>query len=458
MSIELLTLDEMTDLLVAFAKNLLPEDDYSKGSDNWLRLRTVAGGDTDLNAMLQAVERDMWADTASEEALENKHGVKLQLPRKGAIKASGALAGLIVGDVAETWLATDALVHVNGQRYFPTSGGTIGASGQELVGIIAETGGLAGNLGAGEVLSWESPPGGGGIETEVELQVALTLGADKEPLGAYRIRILNREAFPSMGGNANDWKDWIEESSDDIATGYVWPGRNGKGSVDIAGLKSGTGATRLLDGSERTALQAAVQLLRPVAGTPRTLEVTTETQGVEITLVPESELEFAKDWNDSTPPVVLTWVLATRLLTFDAARPASMAVGDRIVVENTSGVDLVIESLSGTDAVILVGAKGQTPAALDEVYSGGPIVTSVRAAVLALFNALGPRVDEFGDSKWVSTLFLSHLFETAQTTAGVLDSTIVSPVADAKPTATSYPVDDSTINLLIAGDVLVRYA
>lgn len=455
MSIELLTLDQLTDLLVAFAKNLLPEDDYSRGSDNWKRLRVIAGAGTDINAMLQAVERDLWPDTAEEGALE-RHGDLRQLPRKGAIKASGALAGLIRGDVAATWLATDALVHTNGQRYFPDSGGTIGATGEELVGITAETGGILGNLSAGDVLTWETPLAN--IEDEVELQVDLDGGLDQESIGAYRTRVLNRIAEPAMGGNANDWEQWILESSDDIATGYVWPNRNGKGSVDIAALKAGSGSNRLLDGTERAALQAAVDLLRPVAtGTVRVLEVTTEAQDFEVTLVPETGTQYAQDWNDSTPPVVLTWASSTRTLTFDAARPASMAVGHRITVEGTSGVDLVIESLSGTDAVILVDAKGQTPTATSEVYSGGSIVTSVRAAILELFDSLGPRVGEFGTGKWVSTLFHSHIFETVQTTVGVLDSTIVTPASDAEPTSTSYPLDDSQVNLLIPGNVIVRY-
>ena len=262
-----------------------------------------------------------------------------------------------------------------------------------------------------------------------------------------------------MGGNANDYEQWILESSASIATGYVWPNRNGNGSVDIAGLKAGRGSTRLLSAGERTALQAYVDAVRPVStGTQRVLEVTAEEQDCEVTLVPESSAEFAQDWSASAPPVVDSWVSGTRTLTFAADRPPSMSAGDRLTVEGTSGVELVIESLSGTDAVVLVDAKGQTPTAASEVYSGGPLVTPVRDAILALFDSLGPRGNEFGTGKWVSTLYHSHLFETVQTSDGVLDSTIITPASDAEPTQTSYPVDDSTINVLVPGNVLVRYA
>jgi hypothetical protein len=135
-----------------------------------------------------------------------------------------------------------------------------------------------------------------------------------------------------------------------------------------------------------------------------------------------------------------------------------MAAGDRIVVEGTSGVELTIESLSGTDAVVIVKDRGQTPLALAEVYSGGPLVTPVRDAIVALVDSLGPRVDEYGAARWVSTVYHSHLFESIQTTEGVLNTQIVTPAADVTPTATAYPVDDSQINLITSGNVLVRYA
>jgi uncharacterized phage protein gp47/JayE len=453
--LELLTLDELTELLTAFGKNMLPEDDFSRGSDNWKRGRMVAGAGADINAATRSYYLNLLADNAEGEALD-KIGNLYGLPRLGASQASGALAGLVSGTVSSTWATTDALVHTSGLRYFPTASGTIGASGQELVGIIAELGGIAGNLGAGEIITWETPPAG--IEAEMELQVDIEGGLDKEKDGPYRTRIINRIGQPAMGGNANDYEQWIKESSASIVSGYIWPNRNGKGSVDIAGLKAGSGSTRLLSVSERAALLAYVEALRPVHSTSRVLEVLEEQQAFEVLLTPESAEKYARDWTDTAPPIVLTWAASTRLLTFDAARPDSMAAGDRIVVEGTSGVELTIESLSGTDAVVIVKDRGQTPLALAEVYSGGPLVTPVRDAIVALVDSLGPRVDEYGAARWVSTVYHSHLFESIQTTEGVLNTQIVTPAADVTPTATAYPVDDSQINLITSGNVLVRYA
>ena len=120
-------------------------------------------------------------------------------------------------------------------------------------------------------------------------------------------------------------------------------------------------------------------------------------------------------------------------------------------------MEFEIKALDGTQGVILKDALGQTPFAGAAIYSGGPIITPVRDAILALFDSLGPRVGEFGQGDWVGSLLLSQLFETVQTTAGVLDSTIVNPVANVEPTPEAFPFD-AQVGLLIPGDVLVRYA
>lgn len=453
---DVLDLEGNTELLVSGFSNQLPDKNVGRNSDNWKRLRSVALAKTDLDAHVAACFRDSLPDTASEATI-NRHGDTHGVTRKAASAASEESAGKIRGANGSSWdHTTDTLRHKSGLRFQPTTSGTLGVSGEALVGIIAIDTGPQTRIEAGEVLIWEvTPPG---LENEVKLVLDLEDGGEaSEQIGAYRGRVLNRIAQPAQGGNANDWAQWVLESAAYVATAYVWPNRNGRGSVDVAGLKAGSASARLLSAPEQATLLAYVNTKRPVAAAARVLDVITQAVNVTVTLVPESGVQFSRDWDDSTPLVVSTWTPGTRILVFTTPRPASMAAGHRLVVAGTSGVELEIESLSSTDAVVIKDALGQTPAGAQQVFSGGPIVTPVRAAILAQFDGLGPRVGDFGQGNWVGSLLLSQLFETIQTTEGVLDSTIVAPVANVEPTPESFPFD-AQIRLLIAGNVIVRYA
>ncbi len=452
---DVLDLEGNTELLVAGFSSLLPEQEVGRNSDNWKRLRTTAMGKTDLDANIAASFRDALPDTAGEATI-GRHGETWGVARKGATPASAVDSGKVRGTVGSSWTTADTLTHKSGLQFRPTAPGTMGASEEEVIGVTAVDTGPETRLEVGEVLVWDATPAG--LENEVVLVADLDDGGeDKEPIGPYRSRILNRIAQPAMGGNANDWKQWVIESADYIVDGYVWPNRNGRGSVDITGLREGSGEARLLTLAERDDLLDYVDSLRPVSSEARVLEVTAEALDTEIVVTPENDPQYAKDWDDSTPLVVSTWTPGTRTLVFTTARPASMAVGHRIVVDETSGVPMVIESLSSTDAVVVEDALGQTPVATELVYAGGPLTIPVRDAILALFDSLGPRVGDFGQGDWESTFRLSSYFETVQTTEGVLDSEPIAPVANVEPTAETHP-DDAAVNMLVPGNVIVRYA
>jgi uncharacterized phage protein gp47/JayE len=456
-SFDTLSLDEQTELQVAAFANQLPDKNIARNSDNWKRQRVTAGATTDLHAHVDASQRDALPDKAGEATI-NDHGDTVGVTRRGATPASGANAGKVRGTAGSAWTTSNTLVHKSGLRFRPTANGSIPARATEaLLGVIAIDTGPRTRLTAGETLNWETSPAG--LENEVELVADLSAGGeDVEPIGEYRARILNRIAQPAMGGNANDWKQWILDSNAAIKGAYVYPNRNGLGSMDLAGLKAGTGAARLLDASERLALQDYVNALRPVhCGIPRVLQVLLQTQNVELKIDPELGSEFTPDWDDATTtPVVLSWTAGTRTLLFTAARPASMGVGHRLTVAGTLGLEMKIESLSGTDGVVVEDALGQTPAGAALVYSGGPLVTPARDAIVALFDSLGPRVGTFGYGDWFGSLLVNKVGRAVQALAGVYDHTLVTPVANVEPTAETYPFD-AQLYLLTAGNVLARY-
>jgi hypothetical protein len=101
------------------------------------------------------------------------------------------------------------------------------------------------------------------------------------------------------------------------------------------------------------------------------------------------------------------------------------------------------------------------PVAGDVVYSGGPLVTSVRTAIVAYMDQLGPgRVDtasgadfSYGSSYWEGTLRRAKLHNLAQKQAGCLDSNVITPPANVEPTNIS-PRD--AVSVLVSRVVIVR--
>lgn len=454
---ETLDLEGNRELIVAAGSNTMPEQDWSRNGDNYKRASITALAVTENNAHIKASFRDAMADQAGEATIE-RHGKIYNVPRKGATAASAPNAGKIRGVAASTWLTADVLIHKSGLRFRPTDAGAVGVSGEAVVGIIALDVGSQTRLSAGEVLTWEAGAPAG-LELEVELVADLNEGGlDREEIGAYRTRILNRIAQPRKGGSLNDWRECAKESSDEIADGYPYPHRNGLGSMDIAALKAGTGSARLLDAGERADLLAYLETVRPagVRGI-RVLEVVAELLDVETIVEPQDEPQWAPDWTPQAAIAVLTWTPATRVLVFSVNRPPSMAVGDRLVVGGAGslGLQVEIEALSGANAVVLADALGQSFAVAAPVYSGGPLVAVVRPAIVTLINSLGPRVGTYGRG-WTSALRINELRKVVQNTAGVFDHTNATPIVNTEPTASVYP-DDEWVSLLVPDQILVRY-
>lgn len=447
---ETLDLEGNRDLLVAAGSNTLPEQDWSRNGDNYKRATINALGVTENHAHIKACFRDALPDSAGE-ATAGRWGGIVGVPRTGATAASAPNAGKIRGVAASTWLATDALVHKSGLRFRPTDAGVLGGGGEALVGIIAIDVGSQTRLSAGETLTWESPPPG--LEATVELVADLDEGGlDAEELGPYRNRYLNRFAQPRKGGSVNDYVGWIQEQG--YPFGYAYPHRNGRGSMDVAALKAGTGSARLLDAGERADLLAFLETVRPGGVTGiRVLEVVTYPSNISAVIEPQEDPQYAPDWTPETPMSVDSWTAATRTLVFGIDRPPSMSVGDRVIPAGSNGVQLVIEAFSGSDAVVLADALGTTPSGA--VYSGGPLIDPVRDGLIAMINGLGPRVGRFGKG-WVSAIRVSEVRKVIQNTPGVFDHTLGAPIANLEATESVFP-DDEWVALLIPYSILVRY-
>lgn len=455
------TFPEMHEILVALLKALLPTRDVSRESFNWKFLGSFSGGVTDNHAHIDAVEKDGWPDTAEGDALE--HWGRLFIGDKLAATPSRKQNALRVVGVPGSAVPLNAvLTHESGLRFKINESNTVADIGRVDVDVVSLDVGSQTRINAGEVLTFISAPVG--LEETAELVLDLDEdGTDRESDGAYRNRLLSRFKDPPLGGAQIDFEQWARLTTG-IAAAYVYPLRRGAGSVDVAALHAGTGTARILSAPEVAALQVDLDRRRPVASKPtRVLTVFAEPVDVEVTLLPDdAAVEF--DWNDATPPEVVSYDPGARVLTLDA-RPTDMQAGDRLLVKHDdplrakgAGTPCIIESLQGAAAVVLETAPDITVVAGDVVYAGGPLVAPVRAALLAHVNALGtanPDSRRYGS--WEGNLRPGAISRVAEAVEGVLEAVDKIPSVTVEASDPRYP-DDATIGLLVPGRVIVRRA
>lgn len=452
------TLDEIHDFKIALLKALLPGADVSRNSFLWLWTRSEGGGIADNHAHIAGVLEELLPDSAADAYLE-RWGTILGIAKKTATPARKANALRVYGTVAATVAVGNALTHESGQTFQVNENETIPAAGYVDVDVLAISTGSTTRLSAGEVLTFDAPPAG--IVESTELQVDIDEdGDDEEQDGPYRLRILDRFRRPPLGGAQNDYVQWALEVTG-VASAYCYPNRAGYGTVDLAALHVGSGSSRLLSAGEVAELQAYIDELRPVGVLGfRVLEVIEQPQSVELLIRSTGEAAYEWDWDDATPPIVSAWNGTTRLLTFTLDRPDTMKPGDRLAIKTTSGSgsgeSYVIESLSGAAAVYLEAVPAVAPVATDTIYSGGPLTEPTRDAVLALIDGFGtanPDATRYGD--WEGALRVSSLYRASNGVGGVLDSSVVLPVATIEADDPAFPAD-GTIYLLTPARILVR--
>jgi uncharacterized phage protein gp47/JayE len=461
MSFPIPSLDQLHQMLLASYGNAIDGSDLSRSSDSWKRLRTTALGATSLHAHIATVFRDLLPDTCAPDLLP-RWGKILRLPALPATPATKANALRVVGTAGSTVSLGDQLTATDGTRYQANETASIPGGGTYIdVDILAIDTGSATRKPKGEILTFSAPAAG--INAAAELQFDLDEGgADAEAPPAYRARILDRIAVQGMGGNQEDYREWVLQVAG-VATAYVYPRRQGIGSVDVTFLHAGSGASRCPTTPEIAVVQTYVDNLRPVSVADfHVLGVTSEPTTVELAVEPiDAAHDF--DWDDTLPPTVTGFVAATRVLTLDA-RPGDMVLRDRLSYKGAlnDGAELVVEALGpgGNDVTVAKLTENQAanpPVAGNVVYSGGALVAPVRAYVQAIFDGLGP--GRGGDrtkvaGQWEDTLRTSALLG-AQKLDGVLDVTPVAPVGNV---AGSNVPPLSTVGLLVAQQILVRRA
>ncbi len=236
-----------------------------------------------------------------------------------------------------------------------------------------------------------------------------------------------------------------------------------------------------------------------ITGTGGGLRVVTtiaDPRPVEITVTPNGIEAFNFDWVDPvSAPTVLAYNSTTRELQFSGgALPLSLRAGHHIVLRGVAtvqtGAEIKIESISGVDKVILEAASAPTvnPAATDVIYSGGPLVTPIRDAIVAHLNGetvyagrgltpipesktttegvsivgldilaegIGPANPAGLYGSWTGAIIRATLAKIAMYTNGARNATVVTPASDYEAVDDAFPLD-TQVHYVTAGSVLVR--
>lgn len=488
------------EFLAALFKGLFPDRNVgTRFSYHGRRLTVLSAATTQIHRHQESIKEDVMPDTAPDGGPVERWGAIVGVPRIGATPARKSTAGRVRGTLAATANLDEELVHIpSGLRFKLASSVTIPAGLYQDADIVAIDTGSATRLVAGEVLDFVNTPAN--IETKVVLQKALDEdGFDVEPYGAYRRRMLNVFSDPAAGGTQSDYERWALEVPG-IAMAKAYPNRAGFGTVDVAILHAGSGSARIPSAGTVATVLTYLKTKAPahVAGTPGALRVLTgieDQETIEITIYPDGQTQNAFDWNDQVAPTVIAYTAGTKTVQFSGgALPPSLRAGHRLsfggVATIQDGTEFTIEAISGVDTVILGTAPTVNPAATDIIYSGGPLVTPIRKAILGhvngenvylakggtpksdstlvaedrttvglevIANGMGPANPSGVYGTWNGSLVRDVIRQIAMAKGGVRKTSLILPAADYDAVDYAFPLD-TQIGVITAQRVLVRKA
>lgn len=366
----------------------------------------------------------------------------LGLRRRGATQArnGGAVATGTTGTIVTTGsLLSDSSTN---QVLKLRAGFVLGASGSQAVVLDAVSPGAAGRLPAGTPLRWQSPPPG--LAATLVLTTSLTGGGDVETDIELALRIVDRLRNRPKGGSAADYREWAESSEDGnglllgIARAYVYPVRDGAGSVTVCPLLGGVGKGRdpgaVVAGQVLTWLKLQ-KIVTDTAYVVRPRFPSGEELTVKVTAQPQPGYE--DDWIDVPSVQAYTLVAGSKSLVINQSPPpaslkAAIDNGSKPRVQMSfAGSPLPFVASVQSYAVDTPGVGFSTlqldtelPVTLAsaQVLPAGSATLPIAAAIVAYIGSLGPsRSSGYADENdpWEDGVTVARL---ADVTLGATDA------------------------------------
>lgn len=426
--------------VLAFWRNRFPGKDTHTESFLGKASRATARTIQYFFSSLQSVDNDTVPNSATSRAQLNNmafaYGLLSNLGSfgpNGATTSSGGIAAL-VGTLGTTFTDGLLLTAPDGTTVLKLSGtqtvpGTPPGTGSVNGNIVAVTPGTGGNLPAGTVLTWQSPPSG--ATGTVTLSTGLSGAIDTETDKALLDRVLARWQTPPKGGARQDYRSWAESVSG-VLRAYVYPRRDGTGSVDVVITAGGTGSGRKPSSAVQTSTQNYIdgsvlpfnEGQRPITACAVYVNLPYIAAGgltIRIRVVPSAS-KYAFDWalgatvftvaSYSSGVITMTQTLPASLMAaIDAYKASPTTVpAPRLQVMSTSlaapGIATPITAVdynAGAQTITLGTIPGSwtPPSATDPVYPYGSAVPLVAQGAVPLLDIGGVQgyVDSLGPSR-----------------------------------------------------------
>lgn len=326
-------------------------------------------------------------------------------------------------------------------RALPTVPGTgvnVSPTAGAVVQVEAELAGAAGNLEAGDLLPFDSPPAG---VTGDQVVLEMSGGGDLESDEELRARLLAWLAERPGSGNRSDYRHWCRETPDvRLADAFVYPAYRGLGTVDVVPLGiSGARATgTVVNDLVQAHLEDEASFQDDVL-TRQLADASPIAVSLQVRVAPGYEPDFVP----AAP-------IQTGLVQPDLDRvrlgglPSEVEIGDRVLVMAGDKAPrlyqrAVIGKSAGFNELILDEDLPDTPTPSVNVYPGGPNAQAIIDAIVELFDGLGPgdtspatRFPSPGEA-YPDELPLARLDAVVMGVEGVLDLAIGAPVSDQAP-------------------------
>jgi uncharacterized phage protein gp47/JayE len=224
--------------------------------------RALAGIVHQLFDFQSWISRQPLPDTADEEILDRWADI-WDVIRRPAIAATGNVT--FTGTNGSIIPAGTTLQRSDGAEYTTSAEVTI-ASGTATAAVTAAEAGSAGNADAAVALSFASPVSGVSSAAAVSAG-GLTQGAEAETDTSLRARVIARIQQPPHGGAKFDYLEWVldqELHGIEVTNGWIEPLGMGLGTVIVRFMMYDTYADGIPQSADVAAVQAAIDLVRPV--------------------------------------------------------------------------------------------------------------------------------------------------------------------------------------------------
>ena len=241
--------------------------------------RVMAGAVSALYQYMDYKARQWWPDQCDDGELA-AHAARWGKPRLPAAPATGMVR---LTGTAGVSVPAGTVVQRSDAAQYSLSTGVIMGAGLVDAAVTALIAGQAGNAVVGTQLGLVSPVVG--VNALVTVQTALAGGADVEGIEAWRARILARIRQPAQGGADFDYIAWALEVPG-VTRVWVYAAELGPGTVTIRFVRDGD-ASMIPDAGEVAAVQAAIDLQRPVTARAYVVAPAPLVQNFTIQLLPD---------------------------------------------------------------------------------------------------------------------------------------------------------------------------